>query len=320
MTLKRREVHSGRALTVSTVEWSVAENIAIPTSVLEGFMWEKETEVDRFRERVPLSNLVSQWRLSTIDPSKPGPRDWIGPIKEALNNNDFVIIPECKRMEPTTGSLRKRYNIPKLVKQLTIARAPALSVNCNAILHGGKLDDITTAREASDSAAVSQASQNDTQEDDEDEDDHLHDVGVVSLPIMASDLILYPYQLYKLRLAGADAANLQVAALEGKDLMYMTKIATSLQMQLVASVTSEIQIAKVTKLSPDNNSIRALVVSNRNMENFSFDETGKQALQLLKSSAMEDFRSKHKDVIILVEGRVGIIEHESSSSSSEMST
>ena len=134
MTLKRREVHSGRALTVSTVEWSVAENIAIPTSVLEGFMWEKETEVDRFRERVPLSNLVSQWRLSTIDPSKPGPRDWIGPIKEALNNNDFVIIPECKRMEPTTGSLRKRYNIPKLVKQLTIARAPALSVNCDAIL------------------------------------------------------------------------------------------------------------------------------------------------------------------------------------------
>ena len=71
LILKRREVHSGRALTVSTVEWSVAEKAATPTSVLEGFMWDKETEVDRFRERVPLANLVSQCRLTAVDPEKP---------------------------------------------------------------------------------------------------------------------------------------------------------------------------------------------------------------------------------------------------------
>jgi indole-3-glycerol phosphate synthase len=313
LILRRREVHSGRALTVSTVEWSVAENVATPTSVLESFMWEKETEVDRLRERVPLANLVSQWKLSLVDPSLPKPRDWIAPIKHALleNNNKFVLIPECKRMEPTTGSLRKRYNLSKLVKQLTIAGAPALSVNCDAILYGGKLDDITTAREASTSAALSLLSK----EDDDDDND-----GVVSPPILASDLILYPYQLYKLRLAGADATNLQVAALEDKDLLYMTKIATSLKMQLIATVTSEIQIQKVTKLSPDNNSIRALVVSNRDMESFSFDETGQQALRLLKSSAMEEFRAKHKDVLILVEGKVGIIQRAESEEGEEMTS
>ena len=60
LIIKRREVHSGRALTVSAVQWSVAEKMAKPSSALEGFMWDKETEVDRFRERVPLSNLVSQ--------------------------------------------------------------------------------------------------------------------------------------------------------------------------------------------------------------------------------------------------------------------
>ena len=54
LILKRREIHSGRALTVSAVEWSVADRTAKPSSVLEGFMWDKETEVDRFRERVPL--------------------------------------------------------------------------------------------------------------------------------------------------------------------------------------------------------------------------------------------------------------------------
>ncbi len=36
LIVRRREIHSGRALTVSNVEWSVAENTATPTSALEG--------------------------------------------------------------------------------------------------------------------------------------------------------------------------------------------------------------------------------------------------------------------------------------------
>ena len=38
LILRRREIHSGRSLTVSTVEWSVAEKKAVPTSALEGWM------------------------------------------------------------------------------------------------------------------------------------------------------------------------------------------------------------------------------------------------------------------------------------------
>ena len=36
LIVRRREIHSGRALTVSNVEWSVVENTATPTSALEG--------------------------------------------------------------------------------------------------------------------------------------------------------------------------------------------------------------------------------------------------------------------------------------------
>merc|ERR1719343_437269 len=142
LILKRREVHSGRAMLVSTVEWSVAENMATPTSSLEGFMWDKETEVDRFRERVPLANLLSQCKLFAVDPSKPKPRDWIGPIKAAASENRFVIIPECKRTEPEGGSLRKRYDVSKLVKDFTNRGAPAISVNCDPVLFGGSLEDL----------------------------------------------------------------------------------------------------------------------------------------------------------------------------------
>ena len=50
LVVKRREIQAGRAIEVSTVAWSVAEKTARPTSRLEEFMWEKETEVDRLRE------------------------------------------------------------------------------------------------------------------------------------------------------------------------------------------------------------------------------------------------------------------------------
>ena len=93
LIVRRREIHSGRAMSVSTVEWSVAEKIAKPTSALEGFMWEKETEVDRQRERIPLANLLSNTKTAMMDPTKPKPRDWIGSVKQAGADGNFVIIP-----------------------------------------------------------------------------------------------------------------------------------------------------------------------------------------------------------------------------------
>jgi len=295
LIVKRREVHSGRALSVSTVEWSVAEKTAKPTSALEGYMWEKETQVDRLRERTPLALLMTNCKAAMADPTKPKPRDWIGPVKQSGADGKFVIIPECKRMEPTTGSLRKRYDLSKLVKQLTVAGAVAISVNSDGVLFGGSLEDITKAREASNAAAVAKAL---------DSDD-----GVIAPPVLASDLLLYPYQLYKFRLAGADAVTLVVGALESKDLLYLTKIASTIQLQVIASVTSEVQIEMLSKLGPG--SIHALVVSNRELETFDFDDSGEQALSLLKSEALQSFREKHgSDVPILVEGRVGIIERD----------
>lgn len=294
LILKRREVHSGRALTVSTVEWSVAEKTAQPTSALEGFMWDKETEVDRFRERVPLANLLSQCKLSMVDPASPKPRDWVGPLKQAAMKG-FVVVPECKRIEPMTGSLRRRYDVGKLAREFTLAQVPVLSVNCDSVMFGGSLDDVTEARKATSAAAIEQLSGDDD--------------GVLVPPILASDLLLYPYQLYKHRLAGADAVNLVAGALASKDLKYLTKIASSVQLQTLITVTSEVQIRTLLELAPG--SFQGLIISNRELEDFSFDETGNQALDLLKSDALEELlKIQGDDFPVLVEGRVGIIERE----------
>jgi indole-3-glycerol phosphate synthase len=253
-------------------------------------MWEKETEVDRLRERVPLSNLVSQCKLSDMDPSKPKPRDWIGTFKSALANTDFVIIPEIKRLEPKYGTLRKRFDLLKLSKQVVASKSPVLSVNCDGVLFGGSMEDVTTVRENLSSAALDSP---DAKE------------GIVTPPILASDLVLYPYQLYKLRLAGTDAVNMIVGALSGKDLLYLTKIAATLKIQVIASVSSAVQIRSLTKLG---GGVEALVISNRDLETFGIDESGEQVLSLLQSEALKEFKEKFgPEVPILVEGRVGII-------------
>ena len=260
---------------------------------LEGFMWDKETEVDRFRERVPLANLVSQCRLTAVDPTTPKPRDFMGPIRQqAEATSSFVIIPELKRLEPTTGSLRRRYDLNKLTREFTAAGAPAISVNCDGVLFGGSLEDVTEARQIANKAALESSGAED---------------GIVVPPILASDLLLYPYQLYKLRLAGTDAVNLVVGALTDKDLLYLTKIAASLQIQTLATCTSEAQLEALVKLPAG--SVQGIVVSNRELEDFSFDMTGQQALHLLKSEALRKVREKH-DTPVLVEGRVGVIEGE----------
>jgi len=166
---------------------------------------------------------------------------------------------------------------PDVGCQYVSAGANALSVNCDAVLFGGSLEDISAAR--------STAGPN--------------------VPILASDLVLYPYQMYKLRLAGADAANLIVGALEGKDLLYVAKIGKSSGLQIALTVTSEVQIQRVCELESKNFDL--LVLSNRDLETFDFDSTGDQVKNLLDSLAMQKFRERFPDKKVFVEGRVGII-------------
>jgi indole-3-glycerol phosphate synthase len=110
-----------------------------------------------------------------------------------------------------------------------------------------------------------------------------------------------------MRLAGADAVNLIVSALDDKDLLYLIKIASSMQLQTLATVTSPVQLERLMILP--KGILNGVIVSNRIMEDFSLDESGEQALTLLRSEALQVLKEKHGvDLVVLVEGRVGIIE------------
>jgi indole-3-glycerol phosphate synthase len=231
-----------------------------------------------FTFSVPLANLLSQVKVLVDTSDGMKPRDWIGSTFSHSNASMFTIIPELKRTEPRKGALRARYSPSRLVEEFS-GVASSLSINSDGVVFGGSLD-ISAVRTAT------------------------------SLPILISDLILYPYQLYQLRLKGADAVSFIAAALSPKDLVYLTKIASSLGLQSVVSVTSEVQLERI--ISGSAVSIAALVVSNRNWEDFSVDESGQQALKLLQSDTMASFRLKFPDVPILVDGHVGLIQEKGS--------
>jgi indole-3-glycerol phosphate synthase len=96
--------------------------------------------------------------------------------------------------------------------------------------------------------------------------------------------------------------------------MYLAKIAASLRLQTLVTVTSEVQIRSLLDLPAG--AFDGLIVSNRELEDFSFDMTGEQALRLLRSEALEELRGKMgRDLLVLAEGRVGIIERAGASGS-----
>mmetsp|Transcript_27036 Transcript_27036/g.62844 ORF Transcript_27036/g.62844 Transcript_27036/m.62844 type:complete len:308 (-) Transcript_27036:93-1016(-) len=261
--------------------------------MMEKFLWDKYDQIDFFRKRYPLENLVNQARwIMEGEIEQDQPRDWIGPVVERSGRNTFVLIPECKRFEPSTGMMvRKRYDLEKVPQDFVEAEVPAMSVNCDSILFRGAMDDVHTVRTSTKAAASN--------------------LNVNAPPILVSDLIVYPFQLFKMFLSGADAITLMAGALEPKDLSNLSKVAAKINLQVLVSATSEAQIDDVIKALSQPELLTGLIVSNRDLADFSFDETGEQVLRLLKSDAMERFRQHFgSDKPVLVEGRVGIIEHE----------
>ena len=286
LIIRRREVQSGRAIAVSTIEWSVAEKATNPTSKLEDFMWQKETEIDRLRERNPLANVLNNYKAFMMNPDNAnGSRpSWSASIRDAISSTgSIVIIPELKRTDPDGGILRERYDAGTLAREFASSGATSLSVNCDGCVFGGSLDDVEAAKDSTKSN--SKAS---------------------DVTILASELVLYPYQLYLLRMRGAHAVTLNAAASTNKDLEYMSKISRSLGMGVCLCVNTEAQIERVAGIG---HLFDAVAVSNREWEDMTTDKAGRRALSLLNSPSMASFKSEEKngEVIIMAEGGVGVV-------------
>jgi indole-3-glycerol phosphate synthase len=180
-------------------------------TVLERIVEDTREEVERRRDRVPLSELEAAIERRTD----------LRPFSEALTRPGVSLIAEHKRRSPSAGEIRAGASVADIAVAYERGGAAALSVLTEPFHFGGGLDDLAAARAAT------------------------------SLPILRKDFIVDPYQLYESSAAGADAILLIVAALEVPELAMLLQGARALDLDALVEVHDERELELALEVDAD---------------------------------------------------------------------
>ncbi|MEO1635137.1 MAG: indole-3-glycerol phosphate synthase TrpC, partial [Cyanobacteria bacterium J06631_9] len=206
----------------------------------EKIVWHKETEVTRLREKVPLVNL--QRKVQAL----PKTRGFIGALRQQSEKQSPALIAEVKKASPSKGIIREDFDPVEIAKSYESGGATCLSVLTDSKFFQGSFTYLSQIRQA------------------------------VDLPLLCKEFIIYPYQIYQARLAGADAVLLIAAILEDKDLQYFIKIAKVLGLDALVETHTVEEFERVIAID----GVEMIGVNNRNLEDFSVSlETTAQVVE-----------------------------------------
>lgn len=190
-------------------------------------MWHKENEVDQWREKMPLRELQKQM----LDAAPT--RDFLNALRDSARTP--ALIAEVKKASPSKGVIRADFDPVAIAQSYVAGGAACLSVLTDQRFFQGSFEYLTQIRAA------------------------------VDIPLLCKDFVIYPYQIYKARLAGADAALLIAAILPNKDLQYFLKIINSIGMTALIEVHTLEELDRVLQLE----GVTLIGINNRNLEDFS---------------------------------------------------
>ncbi|MEG3439429.1 indole-3-glycerol phosphate synthase TrpC [Pannus brasiliensis CCIBt3594] len=196
MQIRRRP--PSPAVNVENLSYVVKIPEAEPRNILEEIVWNKEIEVDRLRERVPLLELRK--KIATTPP----PKDFLAAIRDGKTKP--ALIAEVKKASPSKGIIREDFDPVAIARAYEEGGASCLSVLTDEKFFRGSYDNLALVRQA------------------------------VDLPLLCKEFILYPYQIYYARTRGADAILLIAAILSDRDIAYFAKIVDSLGMTALVEV------------------------------------------------------------------------------------
>jgi indole-3-glycerol phosphate synthase len=183
-------------------------------SVLEQIVEDTREELDRRRERVPLSQLE-------VRVAERADGEGFRPFAEALTRPGVSVIAEHKRRSPSAGVIREGATVADVVRAYERGGATALSVLTEPFHFGGSLDDLREAHRAT------------------------------ALPVLRKDFIVDRYQLYEAVAAGADAVLLIVAALERDELDALLREAWDLDLDALVEVHDERELEVALEAEAD---------------------------------------------------------------------
>ncbi len=217
------------SISVASLQYQIKTPDSEPRNILEKIVWHKETEVARMREAVPLQKLQEQVQRL------PATKGFIQALRQQAAKQSPAIITEVKKASPSKGVIRADFDPVEIAHSYQEGGATCLSVLTDSEFFQGSFDYLSRIRKA------------------------------VDLPLLCKEFIIYPYQIYKARLAGADAILLIAAILSDKDLNYFVKIAKVLGLDALVETHTAEELERVLKLE----GVELIGINNRNLEDFS---------------------------------------------------
>jgi len=225
MQIRRRSPNP--AVAVDTLRYQVAVPDAAPQHILEEIVWHKEVEVAQMRDRVPLIDLQQQ--VAKTAPSI----DFVAALKQARMQP--ALIAEVKKASPSKGVIQPNFDPVAIAQAYQQGGAACISVLTDQRFFQGSFEYLQQIRQA------------------------------VSLPLLCKDFVIYPYQIYRARAAGADAVLLIAAILSDQDLQYFVKIVKAIGMTALVEVHTLAELDRVLAVS----GVTLVGINNRNLEDFS---------------------------------------------------
>jgi indole-3-glycerol phosphate synthase len=195
-------------------------------TILEEIISYKKTEVARARQKTPVARL---------EKSKSFVRDTLSMTRFLLDAEKTGIITEFKRKSPSRGIINAVSSIEEVTTGYFRCGASGLSILTDNRFFGGTHADLKRARQ------------------------------ITALPILRKDFIIDEYQVIETRSMGADVLLLIAAALEKEQTKTLSRLAHSLQLQVL------LEVHESAELDHLNEYIDIVGVNNRDLKTFAVD-------------------------------------------------
>ncbi len=215
---------------------SVSNQAKSRGKILDEIMAYHREQLPKIMREVPLADLRAF--ASVTAP----PLDFFA----ALKKSGVSLIAECKKASPSKGLMVPNYDPVALAKTYAQSGARAISVLTDGRHFQGSLEHLRDVKEA------------------------------VKVPVLRTDFIFDPYQVYEARVAGADAVLLITAVLSDTDLRELLQLTHKLGMNALVEVHTQAELERILPLQP-----RIIGVNNRNLQTFEVDFANTARLRAL---------------------------------------
>ena len=209
MKIRRRPPNP--SIKVANLEYAIPHPDSKSKNILEEIVWEKHLEVEIARKKVSLEDLKKKIK------GLPKTKNFIDALRNS--NSKPALISEIKKASPSRGIIREDFDAKMIGKRYQEGGANCISVLTDKKFFQGGFDVLVEVRKE------------------------------IIIPILCKDFILYPYQLYQARAAGADAALLIAAILTDSDLKYLSKVAEHLGLTILVEVHDSEELERVLNIN-----------------------------------------------------------------------